>query len=207
MGKSHPKPSVRSSATGSSKTSIIYIVVTALVVFGSIAALISALDLSGIFGSDDDPTPDYNTNSIAVQQTVVAENPDDPEQLALLASMMASSGRLPEAIPLYEKALNIAPENTTIRLDFARSLQVNGYTQDAEMQFLKILEIDPGNHSAHYYLARLLLDNDPTRTDEAVGHLEQVIEIASNSFLADQARGLLDTLKYSSGSASPLATP
>lgn len=207
MSKSPSKPPVISPENDSNRASIVYIVVTALVVFGLIAALVSMLDLGSLFRSDSDPTPDYNTNSIAAQQTIVAENPEDPEQLALLASMLASTGRLPEAIPLYEKSIELAPENTSVRLDFARSLQVNGYVQDAEAQYQKILEIDPQNHSAHYYLARLYLDMNPSRTDDAIAHLQQVIEIAPDSFLADQARELLDTLKYSPGDASPQATP
>ncbi|MCO5218325.1 MAG: tetratricopeptide repeat protein [Thermomicrobiales bacterium] len=191
----------------SNRTSIIYIVVTAVVVFGIVAALIATVDLGNLFSSDKEPTPDYNTNSIAAQQTVVAENPDSAEQRALLASMLASSGRMPEAIPIYEQAIDLAPNNTEIRLDFARSLQVNGYPQDAEAQFLKVLEIEPRNHSAHYYLARLYLDVEPVRTDQAVAHLHQVIEIAPDSFLADQAQSLLDSMTYSADGASPIATP
>lgn len=191
----------------SNRTSIIYIVVTAVVVFGLIAALIATIDLGSLFTSDKELTPDYNSNSIIAQQTVVTENPDSAEQQALLASMLASSGRLPEAIPIYEQAIELAPDNTEIRLDFARSLQVNGYPQDAEAQFLRVLEIDPQNHSAHYYLARLYLDVEPARTDEAIAHLRQVIEIAPDSFLADQAQSLLDSITYAPDNASPIATP
>lgn len=183
-----------------SKTPILYIVVVSVLVFSLVIAGLAAVDWSALFPSNPDPTPDYNTDQVAIQQTVVAENPDDAEAQVLLASMLANSGRMPEAIPVYEEAIRLDPENSGIRLDFARSLQSNGMNSDAEAQFLRVLELEPDNHTAHYYLGRLYLDWQPRRHEEAVIHLERVIEIAPDSFLAEQATSVLNTL----GSATPV---
>lgn len=184
--------------TGTNRTSVMYIVIVSAVVFSMILAGLTTVNWGGLFDNKAEPTPDFNSGSIATQQAIAANDPDNPEEQALLASMLANSGRMQEAIPVYEKALDLAPDNATIRLDFARSLQTNGMPQDAEAQFLKVLADDPENHTAHYYLARLYLDMKPERRDEAVTHLQRVIEIAPDSFLAQQAQEVLATLGPSS---------
>ena len=108
-----------------------------------------------------------------------------------------------EAIPIYERLLESDPDNAKVRLDFARGLQSNDMSQDAEAQFLRVLELEPDNHSAHYYLARLYMDWQPRRQDEAVVHFQRVIEIAPDSFLAEQSQSVLDTLNQSTPIASP----
>lgn len=180
-----------------------YILVVSLVVFSMILAGLSAVDWSGLLGSNDEPTPDYNVDSIVLQQTVVAQNPDDSAAQALLASMLANSGRMPEAIPIYELILEQNPGNAEVRLDFARGLQSNGMTADAEAQFLRVLELEPDNHTAHYYLARLYMDWQPRRQEEAITHFQRVSAIAPDSFLAEQAQNVLDTI----GQATPAASP
>ncbi len=184
-----------------------YIVVVAAIVFSLIIAGLSTVDWGSLFADDAEPTPDYNTSSIAAQQTVVAQNPDDADSQALLASMLGTSGRMQEAIPVYERALELAPDNADIRLDFARSLQSHGMDQDAEAQFLLVLDQDPDNHTAHYYLARLYLGWQPARREEAIQHLQRVVEIAPNSFLGQQAQDVLGTMSASTPLASPAATP
>lgn len=195
--KSRPTPPPQRSGN---KTPVAYIIVVSVVVFSMLLAGLAAVDWGNVFSSDTEPTPDYNTDQIAIQQTVVAQNPDDVNAQVLLASMLANSGRMQEAIPVYEEAMRLDPENATVRLDFARSLQANNLNADAEAQFLKVLEIDPDNHTAHYYIGRLYLDWQPRRQEEAVDHFERVIEIAPDSFLAQQSQSVLNTI----GPATPV---
>lgn len=190
--------------------SVAYIVIVSVVVFSMLIAGVAAIDWGGIFASDPDPTPDLNTNQIALQQTVVAQNPDNVQEQVLLASMLANSGRVQEAIPVYEKAISLDPENGDTRRQFAMSLQANGLDRDAEAQFLKALEINPDDHTAHYYLARLYQDWQPSRRSEAEAHFLHVIEIAPNSFLAEQAQNVLDTAGLATpvgDIATPVSTP
>lgn len=205
-----PRPSKTARKTPPKETnrlSIVYIGIAMLVVFALMLTALNTVNWGGLFSQDEEPTPDYSVDSIAAQQTIVAGKPDDAAEHALLASMLSSSGRIDEAIPEYEKALTLDPANTDVRLDFARSLQNNGKPQDAEAQFLKVLELEPQNYTAHYYLARLYLDAFPAKREEAVAHLEQVVQIAPDSFLAEQATTLLESLQRATPVASPLATP
>lgn len=183
-----------------SKAPILYIAIVSVVVFSMMIAGLAAVDWSGLFPDTADPTPDYSADPVATQRAIVAQNPDDIDAKMSLASMMANSGRMNEAIPLFEEAIRLEPDEPKYRLDFAMALQTNGMSADAEVQFLQVLELDPDNHAAHYYLARLYLDSKPTRQDEAISHFERVIEIAPDSFLAEQATTVLNTI----GPATPM---
>ena len=204
--RTRPVPQT-SSVSSQNRTPVIYIIVVSVVVFSLIIAALSTVDFSGLLGGDEEPTPDYAVDSIALQQTAVAADPDDYEAKALLANMLANSGRMPEAIPIYEGLLTEKPEDVTTRVDFAQALQKNDMPNDAEAQFLKVLETDPDNHTAHYYLARLYMDWQPRRQEEATEHFQRVIEIAPDSFLAEQSQGVLDTMGQATPASSPVGTP
>lgn len=180
----------------------VYVLITGVVIVSMLLAGLSAVDFSGFLG-EEEPTPDYSNNVVDQQRAVVDANPDDPAARAMLASLLTNSGNLTEAIREYEHALELAPNDTGIRLDFARSLQANNRPQDAEAQFKKVLELQPENHAAHYYLAKLYMDWQPRRLDEAIPHFHLVIELAPDSFLAEQSRAVLDTLDL----ATPVASP
>lgn len=192
------------------KTPILYIIIVSIMVFSLLIAGLAAVDWGALFPTTSEPTPDYEVDQIALQQTVVAEHPDDAEGHELLASMLANSGRTQEAISAYEEAIRLDPENGTIRRNFAMSLQQAGLHHDAEAQFLRAIDIDPEDHIAHYYLGRLYLDWPSERQEEAEKHLERVIEIAPNSFLAEQSTNVLNTLAPATPQhyeVTPIASP
>jgi cytochrome c-type biogenesis protein CcmH/NrfG len=176
------------------------------------AGLVSAvsLDLFGLGDDDPDVSQNYedpNTDVIAAQQTAVAENPENYEALLLLANLLGNSNRLDEAIPVYEKALQMRPDDAATRLDFARALADGDKRADAEVQFKKVIELDPDNQAAHYYLAELYRTSTPSRSDEAIPLYIRVVEIDSASFLAEQAGNQLNSLGVANPLSSPSASP
>lgn len=192
---------------------IAYIVISGLVVCSMLAVALVTIDFSGLWNEgEDDVIVDPNADLIAEQQTVVAQDPDNAGEVVLLANLLANTGRMPEATDWYERALELAPDDNSIRLDFARSLQTNNMATDAEAQFLRVLEADPDSISGHYYLAQLYLDWKPQRRKEAQVHFERVLEINPESFLAEQARLELETLNRTPitgtpGASTPVAGP
>jgi tetratricopeptide (TPR) repeat protein len=190
---------------------IAYIVISGLVVCSMIAVAVATIDLSGLWdGGDDEVIVDPNADLVAEQQTVVAQDPYNIDQMVLLANLLSNTGRMNEATEWYERALELDPDNHGVRLDFARSLQDHGLNADAEAQFLRVLEAEPENLPGHYYLARLYMDWKPQRRDEARSHFERVIEINPTSFLAEEAKRTLDTMGQTSevpgsGTATPSA--
>ena len=77
-------------------------------------------------------------------------NPDDPQAAIALANFLANTGKLADAIPWYEQAIKLAPDDAAIRLDFARSLSTGSMNGDAELQFQKAIELDPQDPQAHF---------------------------------------------------------
>lgn len=187
---------------------VVYIVVTALVVCSLLAVGLSLADFGSLFGEDDNGNfIDPNADLIAEQETAVANAPDDVDEILLLANMLGQTGRMREAIPWYERALALKPDDLGIRLDFARSLSGADLMTDAEAQFLAVLAEDADNQAAHYYLAELYLNWDPPRMEDALQHFQQAAEIDPDSFLGDRSRNRVETLEQSTPGASTPQSP
>ena len=122
------------------------------------------------------------------------DNPNDLAALVGLANLRAQLGNLGEAIDLYERALDTAPDDAGIRLDFGRTLADGGRFADAEVQYQKLLEMEPDSIEGRFYLAELYRGWQPSRQEEARRLYEAVVELAPDSFLADQSRDELDRL-------------
>ena len=172
-----------------------------------VIAGIATISFDGLFGDDGgDNAQNYqdpNKDVISEQQTIVAQNPDDVQSVALLANLLGNTGRLKEAIPLYERALNMRPDDIGIRLDFARALADGNLRADAEKQFQEILSRDPDNQQARYYLAELYRGWVPARTDEAIAQYQRAVEIDPSTYIAQQSQHQLEAL----GAATPVASP
>lgn len=175
-----------------------------------LAVALVSLDLSNLFGSnkeDEENYIDQQANIIAEQETVVAENPDDVNEIVFLANLLGNTDRQQEAIPWYERAIEMAPDDNGIRLDFARMLSSAGLTTDAEAQYQIVLEADPQNQQGHYYLAQMYLSLDPSRADQAIAHLQRSIELGDSPSLTENAREQLDVLQPGSPVATLATTP
>ncbi len=196
-----------------SRAQVTILIVSSLVICGLVGATFVSLTLTDIFGdlfvsdTDRDNFVDPNRDIIAAQETIVAQNPDSLEDILLLANMFGNTGRLPDAIPLYERALELAPNDVDARVSFARALADGGLVADAELQFMRALDINPGEQQAHYYLAELYMTSNPVRSEEAIVHYWRVIEIDPGTLIGERAQTRLDSLGSTSPPASPIATP
>ena len=163
-----------------------------------------------LFGLDDSEDAqnivDRNEDIIAELEATYAADPDNLDNVIVLANVLGNSGRLDEAITYYEEAIVLAPDDVSVRLDFARALADGDYHADAELQFERVLEMDPGSQEAYYYLAELYMNWDPPREAEARDLYQRAVEADADSFLAKQARNQLDSLG-GTPAASPQATP
>ncbi len=109
-------------------------------------------------------------------------NPSDPIAAAAYANYLANTGELASAIPWYEKAISLAPNDANLRIDFARSLSSGDMNGDAELQFQQAIQLAPENAEAHYYLAELYYGMNPKRLVAAIDEYEKVIELGPDSF-------------------------
>lgn len=91
---------------------------------------------------------------------------------------LVRAGKFAEAIPRFDRAVQLAPDNPTFRLNraIARRLEGSPTNRDqAEQEFADILAADPDNPHAHLNLG--LLYTASGRLDAASPHFEAVRRI------------------------------
>jgi tetratricopeptide (TPR) repeat protein len=187
------------------------------VVFALMAALLVCSLITGALGtvvidavSNDDGSADLDNTAMdasierSFRATAEADE-DNASAAAALANYLANTGKLTEAIEWYEKAIQIAPADASIRLDFARSLADGGFAADAELQFRESIRLNPGDSQTHFYLAEMYANSSPQKTAEAISEYERTIETGPDTFVAQRARERLDELGITTGTPSPSA--
>lgn len=196
-----------------------FVVVSLLVVCAIAGGSVLTIVVDAIQSNDADVDPEeFNAGArdefVSELQETVDANPDDAAAMGLLANVLAQDGQIDEAIDWYERSLGIDPGNVAVRLSFAVSLTEAGKQADAEIQYKKILEADPSQAEARYYLGELYRTWSPPRPDEAVAELLQVLALAPGSVIAERAAESLGALGVAtpvaspvSGTASPVASP
>ncbi len=185
---------------------IAFTVLATLVVCSLIAGALGTaiFDRQGEVG-DADPL-EYREPSTELEDSLratVAAHPENVESTALLANLLANTGKVTEAIPLYERLLAATPNDTGRRLEFARVLADGGKQADAELQFAKVLEAEPRNVEALFYRAQLYRTWHPPRIEDAVAGYRQVIEIGPDQYLAQRAAEELVALGYATPEPGP----
>jgi len=225
LSTSRRPPSQRSSSrrgqgplSGATRAQVVFAIVSSLVICAMIGGVFVSLSFNEGFGdlfaddeSDRENYVDPNEDIIAAQETIVANNPADLEDLLLLANLLGNSNRLVDAIPLYERALELSPADINARVSFARALADGGMQADAELQFQRALEMEPESQPAHYYLAELYMAWEPVRLDDALVHYRRAAEIDPGTLIGERSQTQLDTLHGGTpapaGSTPAVATP
>jgi len=175
-----------------------------------IGAVGSAVVLDVFNGDDDVIDVDPNADPGEEDETEsefredYAARPDDPETIARLANHLSLTGKGDEAIELFERALEFAPDNTSIRLNFAQVLADDGSSRDSELQFNRVISAEPGNGLALLDLARLYRDWAPPRTDEAIATYQRVVAVGGDSITVQIA---VEELAELGILATPAASP
>lgn len=196
--------------SGATRAQVVFAIVSSLVICAMIGGVFVSLSFGDIFGNlfaddtgDRENFVDPNSEIISAQETIVAENPDNLEDLLLLANLLGNSSQLADAIPLYERALAMSPDDIGARVSFARALADGEMQADAELQFQRALKLDAESQPAHYYLAELYMTWSPARTDDALVHYRRAAEIDPGTLIGERSQTQLDTLR----AGTPAATP
>lgn len=189
------------------RTQAAFVVVSLLVVCAIAGGGVLTIVADALRSNDVDVDPEeFNADTrnefIEDLRSTVEANPDEPSAMGLLANVLAQDGRIDEAITWYERSLAIDPANVQVRLSFALSLTEAGKQADAEIQYRRILENDPAQAEAHYYLGELYLTWIPPRPDDAISEFQRVSTLAPGSVIADRASESLSALGVASPSAA-----
>jgi tetratricopeptide (TPR) repeat protein len=90
-----------------------------------------------------------------------------------LGNVLLETGRAPEAIIEYRKALQLNPEMVEARTNLGFALDQTGHVNEAIENYELALKVDPHFSLAHAHLADAL--NQEGDTQEAIDHYEQVL--------------------------------
>jgi tetratricopeptide (TPR) repeat protein len=112
----------------------------------------------------------------AAYRRALSFDPGDLAALQHLGNVLARSGRLTEAIPYFEKAASVAPDDVRILNDLGVARAMQNQPDAATEIFRRITAQRPGFAPAHTNLGRLALQSgNPT---EARQHLETAWRLA-----------------------------
>lgn len=185
---------------------LIFVAMAALMLCSLVVGVAGSIVLDAFDGSGNGSGGNSNEIDTSVEEafrSTAEANPDDPAAAAALANYLANTGKLSDAIPYYERAIELSPEDANIRLDFARSLASGAFNGDAELQFQKAIELNPSDAQAYFYLGELYYNMSPQRTVEAIDQYEKTIELDPSSFVAERAQERLAALGVATPEASP----
>ena len=114
--------------------------------------------------------------ALVAQQTLAAQHPNDPEILNDLGNLLVLAGSLSEAQGVYERSLEIKPDNSTTRYNLALVLMEQGRGKQAMKQLHQVLEIEPTHAWALYQLGTI---------NEAAGHRSKAVTFYTRALALD----------------------
>jgi len=163
-------------------------------------------------GGSGDPSTDTSNANTSVQVTPGAEeaqmrarldkNPNDVDAMVILADLLANSGRGPEAIQWYDKAVQARPDDVSLHIAFGTVLMQYAYNLDAKLQFQKAHDLNPKDPQPLYMLGQLYEHQDPPDLTQARAMYEEAETADPGSVYAGLAKNRITELD-----ATPAATP
>ena len=104
--------------------------------------------------------------------------PDSSIILTNLGSACAKEKHYPEAVEYYQRALRVQPKGVDPHLDLGIAFQEMGLRDQAEKEFLTVVNLSPLNYHARNRLGRIYLDAD--RVKQAEEQFRLSLESAPN---------------------------
>lgn len=90
--------------------------------------------------------------ALVAQRALAAQHPNDPAILNDLGNLLVLAGSLSDAEEVYERSLELSPDNSTTRYNLALVLMEQGRGKLAMQQLHKVLELEPNHAWALYQL-------------------------------------------------------
>lgn len=121
----------------------------------------------------------FNNETENAYRRAVEIDPEFPVAYAHLARVLNRMGRTSDALPLYDKATELAKDPATLNL-IAESLQAEQQWQNSEPVLKRALELDARNPTALYLMGRMLVVFK--RYDESEPYLKLATEVNPRAF-------------------------
>jgi tetratricopeptide (TPR) repeat protein len=130
---------------------------------------------------------DYRT-SLAIWQDTLAKRPDNPRAHSNLGVVLAEMGRGQEAIPHYERALQLNPHYAEAENNYGVVLTEMGRAREAILHCQRALQLVPDYAKAENNLGFALAGAG--RTPEAIPHYERALQLKPDYAVAENNLGL-----------------
>ena len=130
-----------------------------------------------------------------VPQFLLVKNENTPEALGQAAFLYATNGLAEEAVPIYERAMKLRPEDMNLRLNYAGALTRVGRDRDAEGIYWSLMEHGMNGrqyHTHEIYANAYRLAERTGRMDHFLGFLAGLLKKAD---VAQRDEFLLDVGK------------
>jgi tetratricopeptide (TPR) repeat protein len=128
----------------------------------------------------------YHT-PLALWSDTVAKRPENPRAQENLGGALLDVGRIDEAVPHYEMAIQINPTQTQAHFNFANLLARLGRTPEAIAEYETALRLEPNLLGAHLNLG--LVFTHAHRVPEAIEQFQIALRLAPDSAAAHDDLG------------------
>ncbi|MFT5447102.1 MAG: tetratricopeptide (TPR) repeat protein [Gammaproteobacteria bacterium] len=152
--------------------------------------LVAAAEAALALGQGD---PSLKRLALRVYEEAIGRTQDDPAAYIGLGALLLSSYNNVEAVPLFEKALQIAPQDPRALLAMARAQHFD-HRSDAVHTARAAVALAPAWVDARFFLARVLINLEDT-----IGAHEQLEAALATNPRAVEALSLLAALRDRSG--------
>ena len=162
-------------------------------------------------GSDGSSSDSGNTVQVtpgaeeAQMRARIKDNPKDVNAMVILASLLANNGEGTEAIQWYSKAVDLKPDDETLRVAFGTVLMQYNFYLDSEIQLQKAHDLTPSDPQPLYLLGQLYENKTPAEPDKARQYYQQAVSASPDSVYANLANDRIAALNATPG-ASPQST-
>ncbi len=205
------RPGGRPSKRPKSKGNALLPLLSALGI-GAILLSLLIVVLPGSFGGSGSPSNSNNTVQVtpgaeeAQMRARLAKDPKDVNAMIILADLLANTGQGTEAIQWYDKAVQLKPDDVSLRVAFGTVLMQYQFYLDAELQLKKANELNPNDPQPLYLLGQLYENETPPQPVQALAMYRQAASVQPDSVYANLATGRITVLE-ATPQASPGATP
>lgn len=122
----------------------------------------------------------------------INEYSDNPVALSSIGDEYFETKRYVMAIKVYEKVLELSPEDVDTYNDLGLALHFSGRSDEAIIKLNKCTEIDPSFQRGWLSLGFVLITTG--QTEEARGVLEKALEIDPESGVGEEAKNFISYL-------------
>ena len=112
----------------------------------------------------------------------------EAQRVRQMGDMLATRGRVEEAVTHYERALSLDPDDVPAHNNLGLMLSKLGRLNEAVTHYEHALSLSPDDAPAHYNLGNLFKMQG--RIDEAIAHYERVLSLAPENTAAHNNMGL-----------------